>query len=136
MSLILGLYVSKMSDTLFEQRHEEMVTLMTKQLQTYEKEQRLLQVSAPHFIYYNISYIKNGVQSRIQYKCVKTRTKFLSVRDFRHHRVKLYLSYYVYSRLAYSFTLNVFVLSTFIYSYRKNMRAPRARAKNYTFRCI
>ena len=78
----------------------------------------------------------DSVQSRIQYKCVKKRTQFLSVRDFGHQCVKFYLSYYMYSRLAHSFTVKVFVLSTFIYSYRKNMRAPRARAKNCTYRCI
>ena len=66
----------------------------------------------------------------------KNRTQYLSVRDFRHQCVKFYSSYYTYSRLEYLITLNLFVLSLLIYSYRKNMRAPKARAKNFTFRCL
>ena len=66
----------------------------------------------------------------------KKRIQLLSVRDFRLQWVKFYSSYYICSRLEYSITLNVFVLSSFIYSYRENMRAPRARANNCTFRCL
>ena len=42
--LLAGLYVSRDSDVMFERRHKTLVDLLTKQLQSYQENQRLLQV--------------------------------------------------------------------------------------------